>query len=434
MDMASASQPAVMESLRIPRLALVSAVALVFAGYLLQALTPIRLSPDVATYLHMARTASEGSGFHRAGQRTYFPVGYPGMIAGLIKLHLAHPWSLVVLNVLWLMVAAAGCWVLFRRSFRFSASASWLLVVVWLLSWPVAKHAAMALTDCSFLGAVMCALLAMDAGLEASSPRRAAWLAVVAAVFVAAGLSFRTAGVALLPALFLTSFRYWRRSQLDRRWRLPAVMMTFAVLGTLAVGLPLMGMYSVSAYSEAAVTRPGTVLDRVLFHALEMGSVATNLPSSVLGHLLPGFVTNAIGFSLALLVAAGFWARRRFQPADVFLLCYSALLVQWPYYEPRLLIPALPLFAAYGWSFVRTVKLRRFRVAMAGYLVLFIASGLLSLSYSIWLGSLRGARFAQAYGGGSEGNNYCAAFGDCPIDPSRPPAKPAYVDVLRFYR
>jgi hypothetical protein len=90
--------------------------------------------------------------------------------------------------------------------------------------------------------------------------------------------------------------------------------------------------------------------------------------------------------------------------------------------------------AAYVWALARAVKTRMLRIAMGAYLVWFLASGLLLLSYSIWLGSLRGARFAQTYGGGSERNNYCAAFGDCPVDPSRPPANPAYVDVLRFYR
>jgi hypothetical protein len=90
--------------------------------------------------------------------------------------------------------------------------------------------------------------------------------------------------------------------------------------------------------------------------------------------------------------------------------------------------------AVYVWALARRVKTRVLRVAMAWYLVLFIAQGISLLSYSIWLGSLRGARFAQTYGGGSERNNYRGAFGGCPIDPRGPPANPASVDVLRFYK
>jgi len=414
--------------------ALACALFIVFLGYSLQSLSPIRLSSDVVTYLQMARSAAEGHGIPREYRHAYYPAGYPALIAGLLKLHVAHPWTLIALNVLWLMLAAAACWVLFRRSFQFGGVTSGLLMLAWLVSWIVFKHAAMPLSDSAFLGALMAALVSMNAGCEASSPRQAAWLGALAALFTAVSVSFRTAGLALLPALFVTNLRYWRRSRNDPRWRLPAASMTLAVLAGLAVGLPLMGIYSFSVYSGQALHKPATALERVFFRAWEMGGLALNLPPTIHARFLPRVVTHAVGIFFALLVAAGFWVRRRFQAEDLFMLCYSALLVQWPYYDERFLLPVVPFMAAYVWMVARTVETRMLRIAMAGYLVVFIANGVFSLSYSIWLGSLRGARFAQTYGGGSERNNYCAAFGDCPIDPSRPPANPAYVDVLRFYR
>lgn len=422
------------ENRRSVHLALACALCIVFLGYLLQSLTPIRLSSDAVTYLRMARSAAEGHGFLREYRLAYYPAGYPALIAGLVKFHIAHSWTLIALNVPWVMLAAAACWVLFRRSFRFDAVASGLLVLAWLLSWIVFKHAAMPLSDCAFLGALMAALVFMNAGWEASSPRQAAWLGALAALFTAVSLSFRTSGLALLPALFVANFRYWRRSRNDPRWRPPAAAMTLAVLACLAVGLSLMGIHSFSVYSGQALHKPVTALERVFFRTWEMGGLALNLPPTIHLRFLPRVVTHAVGVFFALLVAAGFWVRRRVQAEDLFMLCYSALLVQWPYYDERFLIPVVPLMAAYVWTLARAVKTRMLRIAMAGYLVLFLANGLLLLSYSIWLGSLRGARFAQTYGGGSERNNYCAAFGDCPIDPSQPPANPAYVDVLRFYR
>jgi hypothetical protein len=73
----------------------------------------------------MARRAAEGHGFPRKYRRAY----YPALIAGLVKLHVAQPWTLIALNMPWVMLAAAACWVLFRRSFRFHAVASGLLVL-----------------------------------------------------------------------------------------------------------------------------------------------------------------------------------------------------------------------------------------------------------------------------------------------------------------
>jgi hypothetical protein len=423
------------ENRRSVRFEIAGALFVVFLGYFLQSLTPIRLSEDAATYLQMARSAAEGHGFPREYQHLYYyPVGYPALIAGLVKLHVAHPWTLIALNVLWVILAATASWVLFRRSFRFDAVSSGLLVLAWLLSWIVFKHAAMPLSDCVFLGAVMAALAFMTAGCEASSPRRASWLGVLAALFTAAGLSFRTAGLALLPALLVTNFRYWRRSRNDTRWRLPAAAMTLAVLAGLAVGLPLMGIGSFFVYSGQALHVPATALERVFFRTWEMGGLALNLPPTIHVRFLPPVVTHAVGIFFWLLVAVGFWMRRRFQAGDVFMLCYSVLVLQWPYYDERFLIPAVPFAAAYIWAGARVVKTRKPRVVMAGYLVLFMANGIFSLSYSIWLGSLRGARFAETYGGGSDRNSFCAAFGDCPINPNRLPANPTYVDVLRFYR
>jgi hypothetical protein len=422
------------ENRRFVHFALACALFMVFLGYSLQSLTPLRLSGDPVTYLQMARSMAEGHDFPGEGWQAYYPKGYPALIAGLVKLRVAHPWTLIALNVPWVMLAAAACWVLLRRSFRFPAVTSGLVVLAWLLSWIVFKHAAMPLSDCAFLGALMTALAFMTAGCEASSPRRAAWLGCLAALFTAVSLSFRTAGLALVPALFVTSFRYWGRSRNDPRWRLPAAAMTLAVVAGLAAGLSLMGLHSLSVYSGQALHKPATAVERVFFRTWEMGGLALNLPPTVYVRFLPRVVTHAVGICFALLVAAGFWVRRRFQAEDVFMLCYSALLVQWPYYDERFLLPAIPFMAAYVWSLAWAVKTRILRAAMVVYLVLFIANGCLSLSYSIWVGSLRGARFAQTYGGGSERNNYCAAFGDCPIDPSRPPVDPAYVDVLRFYK
>ena len=110
-------------------LALAGALCIVFVGHFLQSLTPIRVSPDVVTYLQMAGGAAEGHGFPREYRHAYYPVGYPALIACLVKLHIAYPWTLIALNVPWVMLAAAACWVLLRRSFGFHAVTSGLLVL-----------------------------------------------------------------------------------------------------------------------------------------------------------------------------------------------------------------------------------------------------------------------------------------------------------------
>jgi hypothetical protein len=47
-----------------------------------------------------------------------------------VKLHAAHPWTLIALNVPWVMLAAAACWVLLLRSLGFHAVTGGLVVLV----------------------------------------------------------------------------------------------------------------------------------------------------------------------------------------------------------------------------------------------------------------------------------------------------------------
>jgi hypothetical protein len=47
-----------------------------------------------------------------------------------VKLHAAHRWTLIALNVPWVMLAAAACWVLLLRSLGFHAVTGGLVVLV----------------------------------------------------------------------------------------------------------------------------------------------------------------------------------------------------------------------------------------------------------------------------------------------------------------
>jgi hypothetical protein len=416
------------------RLALPLCVSVVLVGYLLQSFTPIRLTPDVTTYLTMARNAAEGAGFQRSPEHTYYPIGYPAIVALLVKLRLGHPWALIILNVFWLIVASGAGWLLYRRAFALGKCASWLLTLAWPLSWVVIKSAAIPLTECSFLGATMSALVCMDIDCATWSPGQACRMGCLAALFSAAAVSFRTAGLALIPALFVMGFRFWRQSLKDRGWRFSALITVFAILAGLAIGLALMGIDSFGTYSRQAMNKPVPALGRALFRARELGGLALNLPFTIHARLLPGWVTVATGVVFGLLVLAGFCVRRRLSAVDLFALCYAGLVFQWPYFDERFFLPLVPLMSAYALVVVRSLNGRPWRAAISVYLTLFVCAGLFSLTYSVVLGTRRGLRFAESYGGGSLRNTYCVAFGDCAADPSLPPANAGDVEVLRFYR
>jgi hypothetical protein len=150
--------------------------------------------------------------------------------------------------------------------------------------------------------------------------------------------------------------------------------------------------------------------------------------------LLPATVTKLIGGVFGLLVGAAFLKRWRFRAVDVFFLAYAGILSLWPFYDPRFWIPILPLAFGAVWSVIMTVRVRAVRAAVAAYLLIFAASGVSSLAYSIHMSLVSATRFAETFGGGSMRNTYCVGLAACEVDASRGPVDTRAVEVLRSYK
>lgn len=94
------------------------------------------------------------------------------------------------------------------------------------------------------------------------------------------------------------------------------------------------------------------------------------------------------------------WGRRAgFRgPAAVYVVTYIVVLIVWPFYEPRLWIPIIPLLVLYGVRVARSFPpTRRVRIAIAAYVALYAVGGIMSLAY-ITRATLAGKNFMSVYG------------------------------------
>ena len=379
---------------------LTAALAAVALAYCLQLPTPLRLHNDTVVLVSMGESAVRGGGFLYHGRVSHYPPGYPAIVAALLRLGWFHVWTAVAINYLFLALG------LFAAS-RFVPHPR-LVALLTLLSFVTIKHATIPLTDLVFFGVAMLCLLAFERGRVFES-----------CLLVLVAIALRRNGVALVPPLIWVL--YCRR----RRLILPALAATAAAV------------YLTSTLSDFHNTVSGhTLLDSarqiLAFRLTEFGEIAANLPAGGLPSIAKVLLPCAGALFIAL-ISAGLWMRRRgFGPIEIFFLGYAAILLVWPYYDPRFWLPVLPLVFGYAATAVQRVIHRGvYKHLTAAYVMAFSMLGALALGVSIRI-TYSGAQFPDAYGNAQFRPTYCAYYGSCDATPADVDADGLH--LLRTYR
>ena len=408
----------------LPRAVLVLG-AILAVVYLLQVASPLRLKTDAIVYLSLAESAASGNGFLYRGEPAAFPLGYPLLLAGLIRAGLGSPWAFVALNLVFLAIGLAAAFWIARRAFRQNACTALLLCEITLLSYLVARAAPLPASDVPYFGLSL-ACLALLVHVEAGGSAR--WLFPALLLGVGA-LWTRSVGIALAPA-FLWSLR----SRVPLRapgaggrpgWRRGTALLAFAGAALLLVGggLLLVGAFYWEAATDRALSfgSPLEAIARIGLERLgEAGQVALNVPLSQTPSVLHAAFAPAGAFAILLLLAGG-WARRpRITAADAYLAAYLLILVLFPFGDPRYWFPVLPLAAVWALEAARSRPSSAAAAWLArAWFAVYLLTGILALGYTTRI-SLSGDRFPERFG--SDGKlrpTYRVAFGQA--DPSRTP-------------
>lgn len=386
-------------------------LGLLVAGlYAVQVASPLRLTPDVVVYLSMAMSALGGKGLIYEAAGNHYATGYAALVAGLDRLGLGTSVIFVALNLLFLGLAVASLSLILSRAFRFSKEEQWVVILLTVLSWVMVKFTVIPLSDVPYFGASL-ASLAVVVSIGGS---RWPWGMLLALLLTVAAIALRGVGVALLPALawglsgrMLRSDRWLGMGKSKRRAILAsvaggglAIVATRAPLFTLGLGeyLNLGGM-------------PAALGKVILTRLQELGELAVNIPAA----RMPGALESLlplVGGGVTALVAAGAWSRRRTLTApEIYLLAYLAILIVWPFGDPRYWLPIVPLLVAWGLLGLRTLARPALaRLGGLGYIAVYGLIGLVALGYETWI-TLAGPAIGEVYGHETYGETYRAAFG-----------------------
>ena len=403
----------------------VGCLCLLSVGYLLQIFSPLRINTDSYRLLSMAVSAYQGQGYLVDGHTDQYPLAYPFVVKTLLQTDMASSMVIVILNLLCLFVGILAFYASIR-TWHGSVRAMLPLAFV-LSSWVMVKHVTLPITELLYFGLSLLSLFFVMVFLYKDGHRKW-WFLAIASVISYFALLTRTAGITLFPVLMLTAVLhkdntpYIARFFTLRRCIL-AVVYTTAILFCVWLLLHRTSWYALQftrpdSYWQAmlALLGRGTLAEfffqNINYRILEFGEVFTNFPSNKAPQFLP--VVYLVGAVSWCVVLFGVWLLLRtksYLPFVLYFLTYSALMLMWPYYDPRFWLPLLPvlafLFLTGSDSFVCRMPATQY--ALRCYMLGFVFLGFVALYFSSKI-SLSGTEFSELYGDGTGRMTYRLAF------------------------
>jgi len=331
----------------------VGVIVILAAVYILQIATPLRLSTDTVVLLSSAESAARGGGLLYQGHPTQYPPGYPTLIAALMRLGIAHVWLIVGISVGSILLGLAAARFFLLQEFFSDDSSLITICIVSLLSFVTIKYTVIPLTDPLFFGVAMCSLAVMSSAASQFTWRKLA----LSVALILISISIRKIGVTLIPALLwiVVARPEVRRitNHLSFRAKV-AIGAVAAFAASIVVWLfftaSMMRRFALIDNASAALggrTLADSVLTILAFHFRELGEISINLPFPALRPTMQDLLPF-VGAAAFLLVLGGLFSRRRrLGVVDIFFMSYSAVILVWPFYDPRFWLPVLPFLVAY---------------------------------------------------------------------------------------
>ncbi|MEP6618204.1 MAG: hypothetical protein ABJE47_02770 [bacterium] len=330
---------------------------------------------DDGVYALLAQSIASGHGFHYshlpgAPAATHYPPLYPLLLAAAWRISPDFPENvtrLLALNVVFISVAALGCWHFTAAQLAWSRRPAAVASLVATLASPTLALASALLSESLFLALLWPALVASEQTV--ASPHRPALrtTGLLIGVLMLARTHAVAVAIALLLALALR--RRWRDAltlaawmecvqlpwQLWSHWATPPVVTPLqgsygSYLGWFASGVRAGGPPFVLATARTNVAECWLLLrDRLVIGASEP------------------LVSMAAAITLIAIIAgaASFW--RKAPVTILFVACYVVILLAWPYAPWRFLWCIWPLVLLLAFEGVRTLfsASSRWRIAVA---------------------------------------------------------------------
>lgn len=401
------------------------------AVYLVACLTPLHLHFDSIRYYNIKDCIQLGCPDGSFAKTDYLPYGYTALLMFLGKFGILNAVSIVLVNCFYLFTG-----LYFFRKFLPYEKNPWLPSLIAVFSWVVIKFATHPLSEMQYIFFSMASLYCFHLYNEKNNYL---YLGLAFALCFATILT-RTVGISLAPALILGVAWKHKDSLLQIVRKNKALLLIVLLAGVAAVffARQLKIVDYTSLLQDSMKQGLGQFLiDNLKNHFTEFTEVFINLSASkVLGFLPPSigpalFIAMGIAFFcwfIYLLFAK--WTRIPFY-IRAYLLLYTIILMNWPYYDPRFWVPILPLMI----YVILQTPFHRHKLLMLGgrlYLAAFIALGFAAMVYSLYVGFDK-HRFAKSHASGDYRNEYEIHFFGKPQSDTATHIDQNVLDLLNKY-
>ncbi len=372
--------------------------------YIAGCFTPLHIHFDSIRYYNIKDCIQYGCPAHSFAATDYLPYGYTALLITLSKLGILGAFSITLVNCLYVFAA-----LFFVKKIFEQYGNTTLIILLVLFNWVLIKFVTHPLSEMQYIFFSCASLYCFHLFTKQKH-------------FLYLGLSFilciltiltRTVGISLLPALFLgVAWEY--RDELTRiikKNKTALIILLLAGVGAVFFARQLKIMDYTNLLKGPLEKGVGNFVgENLRNHFTELTEVFLNIPSNKVLTYLPGSAGTWLFIILGVLFFAWLmyntFSRRSQIPVyiRIYLLFYSIIILNWPYYDPRFWVPVLPLIVV---VILRTPFNSRplLKLFSRAYLALYIALGLFAAAYSLYVGFNK-ERFAKSHAKGVYRNEY----------------------------
>lgn len=397
--------------------------------YLVNLLTPLRLHLDMLRYFAIKDCIELGCPPDSEAAKDYLPFGYTALLLLLSKLHILSSASLVIINIAYL----TGTLLLAKKMLE---TGKWffLFCILIMLNWTTIKFVLHPLSELQYMFFSMAALYYYH---RFTQTEKFASL-LIAVFFTILAIATRTVGVALAGAIVLGLIWHYRKQLgtfLNRNKLLVGVIIVIVLL--VLVFSKQLGLNHYTGVMTKQYDEGMTLKDIIVGHFIEWGEISVNTSIARLYSMMPKSSADAIFLGFGILFAGIFiyalCSKKVVMPVIVriYLVLYTILMFNWPFYDPRFWVPVTPLiiFVMMNLPFLKNRLVKP--VAMI-YLFVYAVLGLGSIGYMIYT-SYNKEVFSRTQAAGAYRNEYETYFFGSPQSDTATRVDPFILSVIKRY-
>jgi hypothetical protein len=399
--------------------------------YLASCFTPLHIHFDSIRYYNLKDCMEHKCDPGSFAATDYLPYGYTTLLLIFSKLGILKSFSIILINCIYVFAGLYFIKKIFEQQVH-----TYLLIVVVLFNWVLIKFVTHPLSEMQYIFFSSASLYCFYLYRQKNS-------------YFYLGLSFvlciltiftRTVGIALVPTLIF-GVAWQHKEELKRiinknKALLVIVAALCVALVFLARALKIVDYTNLlkGPLSQGVGHFLGTNLQN---HFTELAEVFINLPSNKVMTYLPSSLGTIAFVALGVCCFAWFmygtFSKRSNIPffIRVYLLFYSFIILNWPYYDPRFWVPILPLIAA---VILRTPFNSKPIIKAFGrlYLAVYLALGVFAALYSVYIGFDK-ERFSRNQAKGVYRNEYEVHFFRKPQSDTATHIDQNVLDILNKY-